>query len=125
MSDVLRLLFAGDVIGPTGREAARLFLPALRTELRLDAVIINGENSADNGFGATPQTADELLSVADFITLGDHAFDQESIGPYLDAQPHIVRPANMEASRPGRGWATVEVGGVRIGVVNLMGRVFM
>ncbi len=125
MGDVIRILFAGDVVGPVGREAARLFLPALRKQLRLDAVIINGENSADNGMGATPQTAVELLEVADFVTLGDHAFDQESIRPYLDAEPRIIRPLNMDTALPGRGWATFEAGGARIGVVNVMGNVFM
>jgi 2',3'-cyclic-nucleotide 2'-phosphodiesterase len=125
MGEIVRLLFAGDVVGPRGREAAQRFLPALRQQLRLAAVIINGENSADNGFGATPQTAAELLSVADFVTLGDHAFDQQEIRPYLDAQPHIIRPANMDPSLPGRGWATFALDGTRIGVVNVMGKLFM
>jgi 2',3'-cyclic-nucleotide 2'-phosphodiesterase len=124
---VIRLLFAGDVVGPIGREAARRFLPVLREQLRLDAIIINGENSADNGMGATPETAAGLLRVADFVTLGDHAFDQESIRPYLDSEPRIIRPANMDPALPGRGWATFEAAGTgtRIGVVNLMGKVFM
>jgi metallophosphoesterase (TIGR00282 family) len=123
--NVLRLLFAGDVVGPMGREAARRFLPALRAQLRLDAVIINGENSADNGMGATPETAAGLLEVADFVTLGDHAFDQERIRSYLDTEQRIIRPANMDPALPGRGWATFEAAGTRIGVVNLMGKVFM
>jgi metallophosphoesterase (TIGR00282 family) len=121
----LRILFIGDVIGPTGRAAIRELVPALRRDLRLDAVVANGENSADNGFGATAATAEELLSVVDFLTLGDHAFDQPDIGPFLDRDPRIIRPANLEGKTEGRGWGTLDVRGVRIGVVNLLGKVFM
>ena len=74
MDRALRLLFVGDVVGTLGCEAARTLVPALRSELSLDAVIVNGENSAPNGFGLTEQTAELLLSLADFVTLGDHAF---------------------------------------------------
>src|SRR5690349_15184014 len=125
MAQPFRLLFVGDVIGPTGRDAIQAFVPALRRELRLDAVIANGENSADNGFGATEQTIGGLLAAAAFVTLGDHGFDQESIGPLLDREPRLIRPANFEGERPGRGWATFEASGVRVGVANLLGRLFM
>lgn len=123
--DTLRLLFIGDVIGPTGRATIRALVPALRRELRADAVIANGENSADNGFGATAATATELLATVDFLTLGDHAFDQEDIRPFLDQERRIIRPANLEGDFTGRGWATFEAGGVRIGVANLIGQLFM
>jgi len=122
----LRLLFVGDVVGPAGRTAARELIPALRRELRLDAVIVNGENSADNGFGATPQTAQELLTVADFLTLGDHAFDQPDLRPFLDAEPRIIRPANFADPAEGRGWGTfTATNGTQVGVVNLLGSLFM
>lgn len=125
MDRTLRLLFVGDVVGTLGCEAARGLIPALRRELELDAVIVNGENSAPNGFGITEQTAELLLSVADFVTLGDHAFDQSEIGPLLDREPRIIRPANWEGERPGRGWGTFEATGTLVGVVNLLGKVFM
>lgn len=125
MPDALRLLFIGDVIGPTGRAAIRELVPALRRELRPDAVIANGENSADNGFGAAAATAAELLTSVDFLTLGDHAFDQQDIRPFLDQERRIIRPANLEGDITGRGWATFEARGVRIGVANLVGQVFM
>jgi metallophosphoesterase (TIGR00282 family) len=125
MSAVLRLLFIGDVVGPTGRATIARLVPELRHDLRLDAVIVNGENSADEGFGITPSTMGELLQVADFITLGDHAFDRDEIAPVLESEPRIIRPANMGDGRPGCGWGTFDAAGVRIGVVNLMGRVFM
>lgn len=125
MEKVFRLLFIGDVVGPTGCAAVQALIPDLRRELRLDAVIVNGENSAQSGFGITEQTAEVLLSVADFVTLGDHAFDQEEVGEFLNRELRIIRPANFDASLPGRGWGTFEVEGVRVGVVNVLGRLFM
>jgi 2',3'-cyclic-nucleotide 2'-phosphodiesterase len=125
MNGSMRLLFVGDVVGPTGRAAIQTFVPSLRRELALDAVIANGENSADNGFGASAETATELLEVVDFLTLGDHAFDQSDLAPMLDSNPRIIRPANFEGGHPGRGWGTFMVASVTIGVANLLGKAFM
>jgi metallophosphoesterase (TIGR00282 family) len=102
-----------------------VFAPALRRDLALDAIIVNGENSADNGFGVTVESAQELLGVADFVTLGDHAFDQKDIGQFLDEEPRIIRPLNFEQAVPGRGFGIVTVQDVRIGILNLLGRLFM
>lgn len=125
MDGALRLLFIGDIIGPTGRAAIQAFVPELRRDLHLDAVIANGENSADTGFGITVPIAETLLASVDFLTLGDHAFDQEDIGPFLDRDPRIIRPLNFEGDRPGRGWGTFRAGDVTVGVANLLGRLFM
>jgi metallophosphoesterase (TIGR00282 family) len=125
MQPPFRLLFIGDVIGPVGRAALHRLVPDLRRELALDAVIANGENSADNGFGITEEIANGFLSVVDFLTLGDHAFDQAGIGPYLEREPRIIRPANFEEQQPGRGWGSFEAAGLRVGVINLLGKVFM
>lgn len=121
----LRVLVVGDVIGPSGRDAVARFVPALREELRLDAVIVNGENSADNGMGIVPATAEHLLRFADFLTLGDHAHDHAEIGPTLESETRIIRPANMDPTLPGRGWGILTVGESRLGIINLMGTVFM
>jgi len=125
MKKLFRLLFIGDVVGPTGCAALQTLVPNLRRDLALDAVIANGENSANNGFGITVHTAETLLAVVDFLTLGDHAFDQEEIGPFLDREPRIVRPANLPTDRPGRGWGLFTAAGVRVGVINLLGRALM
>jgi metallophosphoesterase (TIGR00282 family) len=125
MRQLFRILFVGDVIGPAGCAAARGLLPGLRSELALDAIIINGENSADDGLGITPRTAHDLLAVADCVTLGDHAFDHPEIGAILEQEPRIIRPANVAAAHPGRGWGLLEVAGGRVGVTTLQGRVFM
>jgi 2',3'-cyclic-nucleotide 2'-phosphodiesterase len=120
-----RLLFIGDVVGEAGCAAVRTLVPTLRHELEFDAVVANGENSAPGGRGITPESGSELLSVVDFLTLGNHAFDAGGAGKFLQWEKRIIRPANLETDSPGHGWGTFEAGGVRVGVVNVQGRVFM
>jgi metallophosphoesterase (TIGR00282 family) len=122
----LRLLFIADVVGAPGRRALAERLAALRSELEVDACIVNGENAAD-GIGITPRLADQILGMGvDAITLGNHAFRRSEIGPYLDASDRVVRPANMARSTPGRGVAVVAASsGTRIGVVNVLGSLFL
>jgi len=121
----VRLLFIGDVVGGTGRRTVRALLPGLRDRYAPDFVVINGENAA-GGIGITPRTADELFEAgADAITLGNHAFRHREVYGYLDEQEKIVRPANFLRSQPGHGSCVVEREGVRLGVVNLSGNLFM
>lgn len=121
----VRLLFVGDVVGPAGREVASALIPRLRQELAADAVVVNAENSADAGLGVTAASAWELLRVADLLTLGDHAFDQPGTDELLRGEARITRPANVGEDRPGKAWAMVQAGGVRLGVVTVQGQVFM
>jgi 2',3'-cyclic-nucleotide 2'-phosphodiesterase len=87
--------------------------------------VVNAENVA-GGLGITPKIADELLGAGvDVITLGNHAYHRKEIYPYLDAQERIIRPANYLRSQPGRGWVVVERAGVRLGVVNLSGNLYL
>jgi metallophosphoesterase (TIGR00282 family) len=88
-------------------------------------VVVNGENVA-GGLGITPKLADELLgSGIDAITLGNHTYHRREIYKYLNAEPRIVRPANFLRSQPGRGACVVERDGVRLGVVNLSGNLYL
>jgi len=112
-------------MGEAGRAAVREIVPALRKDLGLDAVVANGENSAPGGRGITSEAGSDLLSVVDFLTLGNHAFDAEGAEKLLDSEVRVIRPVNLEAGSPGYGWGTFEVGGVLVGVVNVQGRVFM
>jgi 2',3'-cyclic-nucleotide 2'-phosphodiesterase len=122
---LFRLLFIGDVVGEAGCDAVRALVPALRRELELDAIIVNAENSAPGGRGITSDSGSVLLSVADFLTLGNHAFDAQGSERFLDREPRVIRPANFDDSLPGQGWATFEANGLRVGVANVQGRVFM
>jgi metallophosphoesterase (TIGR00282 family) len=115
----------GDVVGPAGCAAVLDLVPRLREELRLDAVVANAENSAPGGRGVTRESGSALLSVADFLTLGNHAFDAEGYREFLQEEPRVVRPANFDEKDPGRGWGTFEAGGVTVGVTNVLGRVFV
>ena len=118
-------LFVGDVVGGIGRRTLLGLLPALREELEPTFVVVNGENSA-GGLGITPQIADELFAAGvDVITLGNHTYHRREIYPYLDAHDAILRPANFLSSQPGHGVCVVERDGVRLGVVNLSGNVFV
>jgi len=119
------VLFVGDVVGGLGRRTLLALLPRLRAEHDPTFVVVNGENAA-GGLGITPKIADELFAAGvDVITLGNHSYHRREIFAYLDAHEHIVRPSNYLAAQPGHGHTIVERGGVRLGVVNLSGNVFL
>ena len=121
----MRLLFVGDVVGSLGRRTLAALLPELRDRHTPDFVVVNGENAA-GGVGITPKTADEIFGMGvDVITLGNHTYRHADIYEYLDARPEILRPANFLRSQPGHGWCVVERDGVRLGVVNVSGNLFM
>jgi len=122
----LRILFIADVVGAPGRRALQERLTALRSELVVDACVVNGENAAD-GIGITPRLADQILAMGvDAITLGNHAFRRSEIGEYLDSSDRVVRPANTSRNTPGRGVTVVTTtGGARLGVVNVLGSLFL
>jgi metallophosphoesterase (TIGR00282 family) len=120
-----RLLFVGDVVGPAGCSAVLELVPDLRERLGLDAVVANAENSAPSGRGITQESGTALLCVVDFLTLGNHAFDAEGYGKYLKWEERIVRPANLDKELPGRGWGAFEANGVKVGVANVLGQVFI
>jgi metallophosphoesterase (TIGR00282 family) len=124
-SPTVKLLFVGDVVGGIGRRTLAALLPGIRDAHRPDFVIVNGENSA-GGVGVTEKTARELFETgADAITLGNHAYRHREVYGYLDREERIVRPANYPKGSPGRGYTVVERDGMRLGVVNLSGLVFL
>jgi metallophosphoesterase (TIGR00282 family) len=122
----MRLLFCGDVLGRTGRDAVQKYVPELRTSLALDFVVINGENAA-HGFGITPKLCEEFFAMGvDVITLGNHAWDQKEILSFIDSEPRLLRPRNYPAGTPGRGAAVfTTTRGQKVLVVQVMGRLFM
>jgi metallophosphoesterase (TIGR00282 family) len=119
------ILFVGDVVGGIGRRTLLECLPVLRERHAPTFVVVNAENIA-GGLGITPKIADELLaSGIDAITLGNHTYHRREIYPYLDSQPRILRPANFLRSQPGHGTCMVERDGVRLGIVNLSGNLYL
>ena len=122
----MRLLFVGDVVGRPGRDAVEGLLPGLRERLDVDVCVVNGENIA-NGVGITPRLAELLLAVgADALTLGNHAWRRDEIGPYLASSSTIVRPANFQREAPGRGLTVVEArDGTPVAVINVLGSLFL
>ena len=122
----MRILFLGDTVGRSGREAAAAALPKLRAALRIDLAIVNAEN-ASHGFGLAPDMAEKLLAAgADAITLGNHAWDRKELIPYISQQPRIIRPLNFPPGTPGAGSVVVDIAdGRKALVLNAMGRLFM
>lgn len=122
----MRLLFVGDVVGRSGRNAVAEHLPALVRGWKLDCVIVNGENSA-GGFGITEAICQDLIDLgADAVTLGNHAWDQREALVFIERQGRLIRPINYPPGTPGRGAAMIEAkNGARVLVVNAMGRIFM
>ncbi len=120
-----RILFVGDVVGSLGRHTLLNLLPVLRKRHEPTFVVVNGENAA-GGLGITPKIAKELFAAGvDAITLGNHAYHRREVFDYLDATDAIVRPYNYLRSQPGHGLCVVQRGGVRLGVVNLSGNLFL
>jgi metallophosphoesterase (TIGR00282 family) len=122
----MRILFVGDVVGRSGRNAVIERLPALKRDWKLDCVIVNGENAA-GGFGITEQIYTEMIDAgADVISGGNHSWDQREALVFIERAPRLIRPLNYPPGTPGRGTVLVETAsGARVLVINLMGRVFM
>jgi metallophosphoesterase (TIGR00282 family) len=122
----VKLLFIGDIVARTGRDLVkRAVRPLVRTH-GIDLVIANGEN-ATGGAGLTRASADEIFKAGvEVITGGNHTWDKREILEFIGKEPRIVRPANYPLGTPGRGSTVVQsASGVAVGVVNVMGRVFL
>ena len=122
----MNILFIGDIVGRPGREAVRKGLRGVVEHHRVDFVIANGENAAA-GFGITKDIGDALFEMGiDVMTSGNHIWDKKEVLDYIALEPRLLRPANYPAGVPGRGSYVAHSGdGRAVGVVNVMGRVFM
>mgnify|MGYP001800497401 CR=1 FL=1 len=122
----MRLLFVGDMVGRAGREIVFDRLPGLIENLKLDLVVVNGENSA-GGFGITREILHQTLDAgADVVTTGNHVWDQREALTFAPEEPAFIRPANYPEGTPGRGSNVfIARNGARVLVSNIMGRVFM
>jgi len=122
----MKILFLGDVMGRAGRQAVVDHLPRLRTQWRLDFVVVNGEN-ATGGMGLSAPHARILLDAgADVLTLGDHAFDQKDMIQFVASEPRIIRPLNFSKAAPGVGARVFNAtNGRKVLVAQALGQVFM
>ena len=122
----MRILFIGDIVGKPGRDLLRKGLRSLVDHFGVEFVIANVENSAA-GFGITKDIGDSIVEWGvDVMTSGNHIWDKKEVLDYIPTEPRLLRPANYPAGVPGRGAYVAESGdGRAVGVINVMGRVFM
>lgn len=123
----VKIFFIGDIVGASGRDIVKRYVPQIRRDQSIDLVVANGENAA-HGFGLTPKVAEELFEAnVDILTGGNHTWDKKDIFDAMDTHPdRILRPANYPEGTAGQGTSVVTTAsGHPIGVINLMARVFM
>jgi 2',3'-cyclic-nucleotide 2'-phosphodiesterase len=122
----MRVMFLGDVVGKSGREAVYRWMPLLKEKHAPDFTIVNGENAA-HGFGITEEIFRALIDCgADCVTLGNHAFDQKEALIFIEREPQLIRPLNFPEGTPGRGAGLFKMrNGKQILVMNIMGRLFV
>lgn len=123
--EYMKILAIGDVVSSQGCEYLMKTLPALKREFGIDLTIVNGENSA-TGNGMHPKSADFLLNCgADVITGGNHTLKRREIYEYLDSSKPVIRPANLYRTAPGRGYEIIDMLKYKVGIINLIGVVYM
>ena len=122
---LITVLFVSDICGKPGRQAAAHLIKLIREQNNVDYVIANVENAA-GGFGVTPEMSRKIFSYGvDMQTSGNHIWDRVDILEYMEGKPKLLRPANYPYGVPGLGSYIDMVGEYQIGVINLMGRVYM
>ena len=121
----IKILFFGDIVGKPGRNAVKYFMENFPDENKPDFVVANVEN-ASHGFGLTEKNYNELSSYGiDCMTSGNHIWDKKDIFNYIDSAEKLLRPMNYPECIPGKGSGIFTCKDYKIGVINLLGRVFM
>ena len=124
----MKLLILGDIMGASGRKALSEKLPDIIKLNKIDFVIVNGENASDDGKGITQKITDEFFKIGvDVITSGNHIWDKKETTDLIEKENRLLRPANLANGSPGRGYKIYfsKDKKFKIGVINLMGNVFM
>ncbi len=121
----MNLLVIGDIVGNPGRKITKDLLPAIKKEHKIDMVIANGENSA-GGIGITYSVARELYAYGvDVITTGNHVWAKKEVLNFINEDSRLIRPANYPAELPGCGSTVFRLADKSVGVINVLGRVYM
>ncbi len=124
----MKILVLGDVMGPSGRKAIKNNLSKIINEKEINFTIINGENAADDGRGITKSIAEDFfLEGVDVITSGNHIWDKKETIDYINEETRLLRPANLIEDSPGKGYGIYLTKNkkFKVGVINLMGNIFM
>ena len=123
----MKILFLGDVVGSSGCDSLRKNLPDIIKNKKIDFVVLNGENAAEQGVGITEKICNEMFSYGvDVITTGNHVWDQKETLQHIEKENRLIRPENLIKPSPGRGFQVFDTkNGLKVGVLNLMGNVFM
>ncbi|MGB9840747.1 TIGR00282 family metallophosphoesterase [Thermovenabulum sp.] len=122
----MKILFIGDIVGRPGRNILKENLKNIIEEYTVDFVIANGENAA-GGNGITKKVADELFEIGiNFLTMGNHVWDNKDIFTFIDNEERIIRPLNYPPGTPGKGSKIIEIkNDLKIGIINISGRTYM
>ena len=121
----MKVLFIGDIVGKSGRNALREHLPFLRNKYQYDLLIVNGENSA-HGKGITQKIYNSYVELGvDVVTLGNHAFSKDNIYTFIGSADRLIRPVNMEPTGIGRSVRIIDYEGLKVGVYDVYGHAFM
>tara|TARA_B100000989_G_scaffold3128_1_gene2181 strand:+ start:102 stop:908 length:807 start_codon:yes stop_codon:yes gene_type:complete len=123
----MRILFLGDIVGPSGCKVIKKFLPKVIKNKAIDFVVANGENAADNGAGITEKISNELFQCGiNVITTGNHVWDQKETVEHIEREKKLLRPYNLTNPAPGKGFEIfLSKNNFKVAVLNLMGNVFM
>ena len=123
----MKILFLGDVVGTTGRSMIFNNLLSEIKNKKVDFVVVNGENAADTGVGITEEICKDFFNCGvDVITTGNHIWDQKETMSYIEKENRLLRPKNLFEPSPGKGFGIFTAkNGMNVGVLNLMGNVFM
>ena len=123
----MRIFFLGDIVGRSGRLAVVKNLKSILEKKKINFVIVNGENAADQGVGITEEISNDLFnSGVDVITTGNHVWDQKETANHIERETRLLRPENISNNSPGKGFGIFKSkNGFKVGVLNLMGNVFM
>ena len=121
----MKILYCGDLVGRAGRSVIIHHIKEIKQKYNVDFAIVNGENAA-HGFGLSPKIAQDLLdNGVDFITTGNHIWQQKEIYPFLDSSSQIIRPLNYPDTLSGKGYQLININGTKILITQVLGRLFM
>ena len=123
----MKILFLGDIVGESGCNAIKKYLPEKIKQNKIDFVIANGENAAKEGVGITEEITNNLFDCGvNVITTGNHVWDQKETSKHIEKENRLLRPENLTQVSPGKGFGIYKTkNGLKVGVLNLMGNIFM